>query len=323
LFIERCFELRATVAACEVKMAVFDVVLHHVKTDNPSPAGFPASQQPPVDRFNIGERWWVGKLSCDAAQLVFETCRPGRYGFERPNLCCEQLHVFGAEVPPPASANKERWDDDGTLQTLVALSRLVHPTSASLRLAARIELDAAGIVKWISQARFSGVQLDAFIAPGNPRDWLTSQELETLKTIAFVLDGRLSLGRVWRALWYHEYAARSYEMDIRWPMVVTGLEALLKTERNYLGDQFRRRTFALAKELGVVEYTEKQASDAWEMRCGLTHGQNLRTVTGEDLRLYVMIESILRMGALKALREQEFGALFENDAAIRSRWPRS
>lgn len=298
-----------------------DLVLHHLKTRFVLPQREPQELPPPPrERVDITQTLWIGPIPEQAAQRVFQTCRPGVHGFERSKIHCPQLYAYGKEVPPELARNKEQWDEDGTLQGLVAISRLVHPTSASLRTAARLEMDSTGEASWVSQAKTEGVQSDAFVSPDQPRDWLTPQDLETLKTIAHVLDGRLLVGRVWRALWYHEYAARSYEMDVRWPMVVTGLEALLKTERNDLGNQFRRRTLSMAKELCIVDYTEKDASDAWDMRSGLTHGQNLGKVTAENLRLYVMIELILRTAALKALREKEFGAIFENDSAIRDRW---
>jgi hypothetical protein len=198
--------------------------------------------------------------------------------------------------------------------------RLVHPTSVSLRTAVRVAFDAEGNATRVSQARFSGVSLDAFISPKFSRDWLTIQEFAELKKIAVVLDGRRLPVRLWRALWYHEYGARSYEMDVRWPFVAAGLEALLKTERHLLGDQFRRRTVRLAEELGVTEYDAPRARSAWDMRSGLAHGQNLGTVTPEHLDVYAAMESVLRKAGLRGLRDPDFGAVFDDDARIRDRW---
>lgn len=308
-------------------MPVFDIVVHVLGMNHTPPAWFPEAQRPPDRRFEITERLWVGKLRDETTRKIIDTCTPKAYGFECSKGPFRQIYVYGKEVPLPFSHSKERWDDDdGKLLPLVALSRLVHPTTAGLRFAARVGLNSEETVEWIWPAHFSGVQLDAFIAPTNSRDWLTIPELEALKEIVGVLDqlgaGKLALHkRIWRAFWYHEYAARSCEVDLRWPLVATGIEALMCIGDKGLGRQFCNRSVALARELGVSEFEEEQARYAWKMRCGLAHGQSLGSIAEKDLTVYTAMESVLRLAVLKAFRDPHFSEAFEDNSAIRQRWP--
>jgi hypothetical protein len=302
-------------------MKVVDLLLHYHKTRPAPPNPEIEKSFPPLsERVEITRTLWIGRIPESTVQRIFQTWRPGAYGFERPQLVCRQLYAYGKEVPPELAAEKERWDESGTLTTLVALSRLVHPTSASLRTAVRVETDAFGEVTWISQARLEGVQIDAFTAANEWRDWLTLDEIKQLKEIAWPLDGQDLPRRIWSALWFHEYLFRTYEMDLRWPLAATALEALLKTKRQDTGGQFRVRSMALASELGVTGYGKAEAEEAWDKRSGLAHGQDLGKLSGNDLRLYNMIELLLRTALLRALREQEFRKIFENNSSIERRW---
>jgi len=303
-------------------MKVLDLLLHHLKADRPWNKPEESPIPPPQERVSITSTLWIGPVSDVIAQTIFQTCRPGAFGFERRQLRCRPLYVYGKEVPSAFAANKEGWDDDGKLQALVAISRLVYPTSASLRMAVRIELDETDTVAWISQARLEGLHADAFASPENRRDWLSWSELNQLKEITWPLDrGLTSADRVWRALWYHEYMSRSYEMDIRWPLATSALESLLKTERRFTGDQFRKRSVQLAAEIGIIDYGEAEADRAWDRRSGLAHGQILGTLSADDLKLYDLIESLLRTALLRALRDEEFRKVLNDDALIRKRWP--
>jgi len=144
------------------------------------------------------------------------------------------------------------WDTDQRLQTAVALSRLVRPTSISFRHAARIRYNKNGTVKSAFPAWLTGVDPDSWLAPKeNYRDWLIKAEMEQLKALlnAPPLSGlpvRLS-----RALWYHEYASRTYYGEIRWITVCVALESMLHTSRGYSTRQFVERLPLMASGLGV------------------------------------------------------------------------
>jgi hypothetical protein len=303
-------------------MKLFDVVLHHLKSDQPwNPKPEESGLLFPRERVYITDSLWIGPISEPIAKQIFQTCRPGAYGFERRQLRCRPLYVYGRELQPNQASNRDAWDEDGRLQQLISISRLLHPTSAGLRTASRIQTDDSDGLTWISQARLEGVQGDAFVSPSNLRDWLSVTELMELKQIAWVVSGRKLSERVWRALWCHEYLSRSYEMDVRWPFAVTALEALLKVATEGLGRQFRNRSVALAAELGIKDYRMAQASEAWKRRSGLAHGQDLGQLSADDLKLYDVVEVLLREALLRALKDFELYKVFDDDAAIEKRWP--
>jgi hypothetical protein len=64
--------------------------------------------------------------------------------------------------------------------------------------------------------------------------------------------------RVHRAYWNHEYAMHTYYIDMRWPLVVSGLEALVNVGESNVTQQFRLRVLQLATEF-QIPLTEAEA----------------------------------------------------------------
>ena len=126
--------------------------------------------------------------------------------------------------------------------------------------------------------------------------------------------------RITRALWAYEYATRTYFLDLRWPVVVTGLEALLNVDEARSTQQFRTRTVGLAGRCGVP-WTDDDAKAAYRLRSKLTHGQHVADTSDTQHALYMRMETVLRTAAREALLNPDFAAIFANDESIRREWP--
>jgi len=135
------------------------------------------------------------------------------------------------------------------------------------------------------------------------------------------MDSKALPQRASRALWYHEYATRTYYVEVRWPLIATGLESLVHTDRNNSGLQFRRRVSKIAAEIGLTPFGVEQAARAYDLRSGLAHGQQLGGFTGPDRELYDLMESVLRRAILKSMEDEEFADTLNDDQKIRERWP--
>lgn len=72
-----------------------------------------------------------------------------------------------------------------------------------------------------------GISPDVFVCTSG-RDWLSAKDGENLrKLMPWSSKDKRMHDRVRRAYWNHEYAMRSVYLDMRWPLVVSGLEALI------------------------------------------------------------------------------------------------
>jgi len=209
------------------------------------------------------------------------------------------------------------WELDQRLETCVALSRLVHPTSFPLEYHVKISLDDEG--KLHELIPLSGAYRGAWIAE-RERDWLTENDcVELQKLIAqlpLMLPNRLS-----RAFWYNEYAARTYFGDVRWTLIATALEALVHTDRISSTAQFVGRTEELARAAGLSGYTRDEAARFYDRRSSLAHGQGQGTLLPEDQTLYVLGEDLLRAILRRAILEPTFATTFENADSVRKNWP--
>src|ERR1700693_4189008 len=86
-------------------------------------------RMPPIkERFSFTESLWIGPLEEDISK-IFDACEPIGFGLKatRQYGVC---YCFAKTVPSETYPSIE-WDKDRSLQTLVMLSRLIHPTTAS------------------------------------------------------------------------------------------------------------------------------------------------------------------------------------------------
>jgi thiosulfate reductase cytochrome b subunit len=169
-----------------------------------------------------------------------------------------------------------------------------------------------------------GFGSQAFVTddPTNWRNWLTEHDAKLTRHLmeAFYSSERTRPPRITRALWFHECTARTYHLDLRWVLVVTGLEALINVEKQRATQQFRTRTVGLANRCGVP-WTDQDAKVAYGLRSKLAHGQHVSDPKAEHHTLYCRMEAVLRVGVRDALLNAAFGAIFADDVQIRTEWP--
>jgi hypothetical protein len=132
--------------------------------------------------------------------------------------------------------------------------------------------------------------------------------------------------RVRRAFWNHEYAMRSVYLDMRWTLVVSGLEALINVGKNDNKWQFRDRGVQLANE-ARIGLTDHDLKIAWELRSKIVHAERflygLETILPRSQHndLYEKLEGLLRMTLRRCLLDGNFGSFFCDDHAVEARWP--
>jgi hypothetical protein len=298
--------------------SIHDVIIHTNHNIFPLPNETLQANPLPPDPFNLGNDLWLGKIDADAAKIVLDLGEPNYHGTPKPVIQYAQLYSFVREKDRLAAPYQ--WDEDVRLQTCVAVSRLIQPTTVSLRYAARIRYNPDSIAD-ISPANIRGVGIDTYPGSAPQRDWLTEPDAMRLREALKGLNASPLPDRASRALWYHEYAVRTYYIEIRWVLVATALEALIHVERHESTRQFKCRVSQLAKELGVSGLGLSESERAYMHRSTLAHGQKLEQLSDADRKLYELMETTLRVAVLKAIEDDKFATILNDAAEIKKRWP--
>ena len=136
------------------------------------------------------------------------------------------------------------------------------------------------------------------------RDWLTPGDCADLQKLVARLPLKLP-PRLSRALWYNEYAARTYFADVRWTMIATALEALIHTDRLGSTAQFVDRTGKLASAMSLKKFTSASASRFYDLRSSLAHGEGIGSLRPEEQALYVLGEDLLRAVLSRAILDDQ------------------
>src|ERR1017187_2735147 len=119
---------------------------------------------------------------------------------------------------------------------------------------------------------------------------------------------------------------RSVYLDMRWTLVVSGLEALINVGKNDNKWQFRDRGVQLANE-ARIGLTDHDLKIAWELRSKIVHAERflygLETILPRSQHndLYEKLEGLLRMTLRRCLLDGNFGSFFCDDHAVEARWP--
>jgi len=217
------------------------------------------------------------------------------------------------------------WDPSERLQMAITLSRLAHPTSMGYEYSARlfIEGDPPDVVQaMVGPINSFGALTYVTPDPAFGRNWLTKTDAKLTRRLMeqFYASEGTRPRRLTRAIWFHEYTARTYHLDLRWVVVVQGLEALINVSDRRSRQQFRTRSVALASECGVP-WSDADAVVAYGLRSRLAHGQNVEDATDHDIAVYMRMETLLRVAVRTALLDAQFRQVFSEDDLIRARWP--
>jgi len=128
----------------------------------------PAATHPPVDdRVQGVSGLYIERLDLELAKAIMDTCEPKTLGVMAPVR--QFAHMYGYVRELSRQTSVIGWDEDHRLSRLVAISRLVHPTSAGFRSAARVRQDDDSLR--IVPAEIHGLALDTFLSPTHKRDW--------------------------------------------------------------------------------------------------------------------------------------------------------
>jgi hypothetical protein len=276
------------------------------------------SEPPLPDHFQLGSDLWIGKIEAEASRIIFDLNEPSYHGTQTPVIQFAQLYSFVSETP--GDANPYEWDQNSRLQNCVAISRLLVPTSVSFRYAGRIRYNTNHNIADISPANIRGVAVDTFLSTKPERDWLTEADGIRLRDLLARMDSKPLPPRANRALWYHEYAVRTYYVELRWVYVATALESLVHVSRESSGRQFRERVSQMAAELGVANFGPDEAKQAYHLRSQLAHGQLLGGLAAPDRQLYDLMETVLRAALLKSIEDVGFSDTLGDDQKIKKRW---
>lgn len=303
-------------------MPTFDVVLHtNSGMFAPNYQQLTGADPPVTDRVQAVSDLYVQRLDLELAKAIMDTCEPKTLGLMAPVRQFAHMYGYVRELPPQTSVIG--WDEDHRLSRLVAISRLIHPTSVGLRYAARVRQDDDSLR--IVPAEIHGLALDTFLSPTHKRDWLSKEEAK----LAVEVDAQTEPltqpsfpRRVTRALWYFDYAQKTYYADLRWTLIATALEALIHTGKRGSTKHFTRRVPALAADVGAPALTTDECEAAYDYRSRLSHGDGfLSDMPAADITLYNKLEETLRLTILKAFREANFATIFLDDSQIAARWP--
>jgi len=275
------------------------------------------NRKPIRKRIDLANDLYIDLLPTDFAQKIFKACEPKGYCFD-PKLQFGQMYSFVRKNPP--NGDDLKWDADQRLQLCIALSRLIHPTSISTEYAARMFLTSESNIKKIVPGPVSGHSSKAFVVDTN-LNCLTEIDAQNLKQLIKAFDKRPFEDPLARAMWYHEYAARSYGIDLRWTLVATGIEVIVHTDRYKSTRQFIERVQKLSIAVGAGNITKDQAEEMYEFRSSLAHGQGLGGITHEKKELYKKMEDILRLTIKKSILQASFRDLLSDPDKIRKIWP--
>jgi hypothetical protein len=295
------------------------VVLHIAPGHGPEVRPNPLIVQNDGDRFELRDDIWIERLNEQLAKNIQKACEPPHYNIGG-TAWDRHLYAFVRRVP---KVEKSNYEGMGELFTAVALSRLINPTSTGERYCAKVF--QFGLKDSSIQAiQFRGISPDVFLGK-NPRDWLSAQDGEGLRKLMPWASQKPMHSRVHRAYWYHEYAMRSYYLDARWTLVVSGLEALVNVEEQNVRQQFRDRVKQVADEF-QIKVSTGELNKAYTLRSKLVHGErflfSLETVLPKDQQgeIYGKLELVLRQTILRCLEDEQFGNHFRDDKAVKKRW---
>lgn len=275
------------------------------------------NRNPIKKRIDLADDLYIDLLPTDFAQKIFEACEPKGYCFD-PVLPFGQMYSFVRKNPP--NGDNLTWDKDQRLRLCIALSRLIHPTSISTEYAARIFLTSEGNIKKIVPGPVSGNSSKAFVVETN-LNCLTETDAQNLKQLIEAFEKKPFEDPLARAMWYHEYAARSYEIDLRWTFIATGIEVIVHTDRYKSTRQFVERVQMLSTAVGAGRITKNQTEEMYEFRSSLAHGQGLGEITSEKKELYKKMEDILRLTIKKSVLDASFYDFLSDKDQIGMTWP--
>jgi hypothetical protein len=268
----------------------------------------------------LGKEVWLGPLT-HVAEDIMDAC--SLRGKNTPIPTRQYSSRYGFYRSGVTTDNYLKWDADTRLRTAIALSRLVRPTSIGYQYAAQVVRrkaeDEVEIVPGWGYSNVAGHVLD------EKQNWIRDQDVPQICTLIEAFDPAVLPSRITRAMWYYEYGAWEYFIDVRWVLTVTALEALVHTDdrgiRPRLGStaQFVQRLLALQARLGKQLYSQTDLEEIYERRSGLAHGRGFQGSSLTDVTpSYLIADRSVREILVTAIENTSIARLFESDHAVRN-----
>lgn len=283
--------------------------------------GWPSILTDSANPFDLSSEIRIERLESELARRIQIACEPPHFRIDREDLD-KHLYAFVYSSDAP---ERERYSGMDDLHAVVGLSRVVHPTSTGDRYCAHV-FDYPNPDSPIRAVVYRGMSPDVFVNQKS-HDWLSMDHaVELRRLMQWVTPTKLMLDRIHRAYWNHEYAVRSYYLDARWPLIVSGLEALVNVGAKGVTGQFRNRVRQLATFFGI-SLTDSELSIAYRLRSKLVHAEcflhGLETILpkSDHSDLYDRLEATLRAVIRKSLLDPSFAEYFRDDSSVLARWP--
>lgn len=186
-------------------------VVLHIRPGPPYPGSKSGQHIAAEGPFEITPEFRIEKLDTAFATRIQRACEPAHYKID--NQVCDR-HIY-AFVHETAQNESRKYESLSSLYTLIALSRLIQPTSTGDRYCARI-LGRPENDPPIYAIQSIGICPDVFLGDTS-RDWLSPHHGNELRKIAqWVPATKLMHPRIHRAFWNYEQALRTYYLDLRW-----------------------------------------------------------------------------------------------------------
>ncbi|MBV9942156.1 MAG: hypothetical protein JO262_08535 [Solirubrobacterales bacterium] len=321
-----------------------DVSTHEFAAHPPIAGAYEAREQIGTPgSVEVGRRVRIDRLSADDAKLLVNACIPRGHYF-KPIRHDNQRYSLMRDVDPEEAAwHPFGWDEDRALWDALTLSRLVRDNNYSTEFAARIT-DYADGEQTVMYA-VTGESKHVYRLRQD-REWLDAaegRELAALLSAYWRAPPALD-SRVGRALWRAEWASWLMFGDLALSILVSGLEALLKTQESAGATrQFKHRVTALSSELGIEGVDDDFCRNAYVARSEWVHGTHVRLFSAgseraghegagiaegpvdDDERRFLaqvaLVQDVLRAAVRRCIEDPEFRRIFDADRAIRARWP--
>jgi hypothetical protein len=291
----------------------------------------------------LGRGVRIDRLSADDAKLLVSACIPRGHYFKPIRHDNQRYSLIRDVDPEEAARHPFGWDLDRAIWEALTLSRLVRDNNYSTEFAARIT-DYADGQQTVMYA-VTGESKHVYRLRQD-REWLDAAEGRELAALlsAYWSTPPAFDSRVGRALWRAEWASWLLFADLALSILVSGLEALLKTQESAgATKQFKHRVTALSSELGIEGVDEDFCRNAYVARSDWVHGAHVRLFSAgsdraehersgiaegpvdDDERRFLghvaLVQDVLRATVRRCIEDQEFRSVFDADRAIRARWP--
>jgi hypothetical protein len=241
-----------------------------------------------------------------------------------------QVYAFVRDLDPESEETRAfRWDDEeGTLYDALSLSRLVRDNGYSTQYAARITDYEDGEQRVMYRP---GSESDFVYRLRQDREWLDREEGAELRDLLAARWAADIPPRVRRAMWRMEWATWLRWADLMVPVLVSGLECLVKTEMHPATRQFVVRVPMLAEAVGVEGVDRDLCRRLYSARSDWVHGSPVALFSRQDggpetdeqrevLAEVARLQDTLRAAVRLCIEDEACREVFADDDAIRSRW---